>query len=107
VIIHEAMTSDWIFLKVLQKGKKRPNFAENPKLFSDAIKAERQFQRLLFKEKRESNRLYKLFIETLGDKNNLRGVRVYFRIRQSLNYVQVYGNIIKLIVISLFLITHL
>ena len=93
MIIQENFSSDWIFKKVLQGGKKRPNFAENPKLFSDAIKAERLFQRTLFKEKRESNRLYKLFIETLGDKNNLRGVRVYFRIRQSLNYVQVYGNI--------------
>ena len=36
-----------------------------------------------------------MFIETLGDKNNLRGVRVYFRIRQEFNYKEVYVNIKK------------
>lgn len=90
----EPFTSDWIFLRVLQKGKKKTvDFSLNPKLFQEAIKAERLFQKTLFKEKRESDRLYKLFIETLGDKNNLRGVRVYFRIRQSENFEKVYGSI--------------
>ena len=87
------MDSDWIFLKVLKKGKKKVDFSLNPKLFQDAIIAERKWQKTFFKEKRESDRIYKLFIETLGDKNNLRGVRVYFRIRQSNNFRDVYGNI--------------
>lgn len=89
----EPLNSDWIFLKVLNRGKKKVDFSINPKLFQDAIKAERLWQKTFFEEKKESDRLYKLFIETLGDKNNLRGVRVYFRIRQANNFRDVYGNI--------------